>query len=183
MQPTTRRGKGGGRRVNRPIPKKAVTHKEINGFGLPSRFPIPGHVSRPTQQRTVRMFFTAIPPIPITPNLIALEDAAEYLGTTAIRFNNMRIISARVWGPDTLDTVYATSVSFFTQGSALPIHVAEDSGTSGAERANVGYVFPYANRSFTYATSDTTSIILSVTTIPVAATANSFVVDVTVLFD
>jgi len=161
---------------------KAVTHRELNGFALAPKPIIPSHNTRPTQQRTVRLTVTVPPagdpPLAITPANIAAEDAAEY-GVTGVRFNLLRVVSARVWGADSA-TAGTLNVSFFVQGATLPIHAAEDQATSGAQRANVGYVYPYASRGSPYATSATTTI-LSISTL--LATTSTAQVDVTVLFD
>lgn len=162
---------------------KAVTHRELNGFALAPKPIIPSHTTRPTQQRTVRLTVT-VPAVGtsylVTPAVIAAEDAVEY-GVTGVRFNLLRVVSARVWGADSSPGLAGNlNVAFFVQGSTLPIHSAEDQATSGAQRANVGYVYPYASRGSPYATAATTTI-LSITSS--LATVSSAVIDVTVLFD
>jgi len=161
---------------------RAVSHKELNGFSLPPKFPIPSHSVRPTVQRTVRIITGAVPPFNLTPNVVALEDAAEYGGIN-VRYSTMRVVSLRVWGADPSPTVNSqVIVTFFVQGSIFPVHVMEDEPTSGAERANVGFVYPYASRGSPYSTSDTTSVIANVSNGTVTP-ITSFIMDVTVLFN
>jgi len=161
---------------------KSVTHHELNGFRLVPKPLVPSHTTRPTVQRTVRLITGAVPPFLVTPSVIAAEDFAEY-GATSARYSLLRVISLRAWGPDSGNGgLLPLIVSFFVQGSTLPIHQGEDNGTSGAERSNVGYVYPYASRANPYSVTDTTSVIASISNGTITPVV-SFIIDVTVLFD
>jgi len=172
---------------------KAVTHKEISGFPLKPQYPVPMHSNRPSVQRTIRIVpLTAVVfPFDVTPALITLEDQTEY-GSTASRFTSLRILSARVWGSESLS---GTDVPSITVTFRMPpgtstalagpvLEVLNDQATPGAERCCVGYVYPYASRTLPFLVTSTTPIFTvdKTPTGPLGRTGD-IVIDVTVLFD
>jgi len=144
-----------GKQLSTRVTGRDLDTKAIRGSVCP-----PQYHANPSVIRRLR-FFTNVPTggatLVITPNQLGLADGNGYLGSSTLRYNQVRLISAEVWlayslsgtGPG-LNTVSITESS--------TDYVVEDIGNPGTDYAHVAIRMSLATRSTWSSTTASTSL-------------------------
>jgi len=157
------------------VNSRRFNENQIQLYNKPLSLPnfVPRHLIAPRVTRSVRIVTilnTGAPTYTLTYNKLALQDASDYLGSSTLRYDTMRVNSVKVW----LESPAALAANDSSVGLILTDvntgYAISDRPTVGSRMAKASFLFALVNRNNIVATSSTNNLVTVTTDIAIAST-------------